>query len=151
MNSVILIGRLVADPTTRVLESSGLSMCDFTLAVDKGLSREKKAQMEASGKPTADFIRITVWGRLAELCSTYLKKGARCAVSGSINTSSYTNREGEKRYSVDVVARNVEFLERLEAKASSSFAPKDDRFYEEMADSIDSSFTSIDDSDEMPF
>lgn len=150
MNSVILIGRLASEPSIRHLEASGMSVCDFRLAVDKNFSREKKAQFEAAGKPTADFIRIVVWGKLAELCSNYLKKGMRCAVNGSISTSSYNGKDGERKYSVDVVAKNVEFLERPEARTSSPMSD-DQALYDQMAESIDDSFPEYDDTGDIPF
>lgn len=150
MNSVILIGRLASEPSIRHLDASGMSVCDFRLAVDKNFSREKKAQFENAGKPTADFIRIVVWGKLAELCQNYLKKGMRCAVNGSISTSSYTGKDGEKKYSVDVVARNVEFLERLEARTT-SHASDDQALYDQMAENIDDSFPEYEEHGEIPF
>ena len=67
--------------------------------------------MEASGKQTADFIRIVVWGRSGENCANYLTKGSQCAVSGRIQTSNYVAQDGTKRYSTDVVANRVEFLQ----------------------------------------
>lgn len=150
MNNVTLIGRLVKDPETRHLQGTGRAVCDFRLAVDKQLSREKRAQFEAAGKPTADFIRIVVWGRQAELCSTYLKKGAKVAIQGSISTSSFEDATGTRRYFTDVVARNVEFLERLEQAAP--YAPQDGGLIDEMsADFDDADFSFYDDSMNMPF
>lgn len=66
--------------------------------------------MEASGQPTADFIRIVVWGRQGENCSNYLSKGSQCGVSGRIQTGSYEAQDGSRRYTTDVVANRVEFL-----------------------------------------
>ncbi len=148
MNNVTLIGRLVKDPEIRHLQGSGRTVCDFRLAVDKQLSREKRAQFEASGKPTADFIRIVVWGRQAEICNTYLKKGLRVAIQGSISTSTFEDN-GVRKYFTDVVARNVEFLERVEA---SSYAPSDSGLIDEMShDFDDGDFPIIDDPAGMPF
>ena len=110
MNQVVLIGRLTRDPELRYAPS-GTPVASFTLAVDKELSREKKQEMEASGKQTADFIRIVVWGRSGENCANYLTKGSQCAVSGRIQTSNYVAQDGTKRYSTDVVANRVEFLQ----------------------------------------
>ncbi len=70
MNICILIGRLTRDPEIRYLQS-GTAVAQFTLAVDKQLSRDKKQEFEAQGKPTADFIRIVAWGKLAENCANY--------------------------------------------------------------------------------
>ena len=75
MNSVILIGRLIKDPELRYTQASGSSYARFTIAVDKGMSKEKKQELEAKGQQTADFINIVVWGKQAENCQKYLQKG----------------------------------------------------------------------------
>lgn len=127
MNNVVLIGRLTRDPELRYIQTSGTAVCQFTLAVDKNLARDKKAQFEAQGKPTADFIRIVVWGKQAENCNIYLEKGRKVAVQGSIATSTYKTQTGETRYSTDVVASNVEFLEWGEKRQNTaSRSPEDD-------------------------
>ncbi len=110
MNRVILIGRLVRNPELRYTQSNQ-AVCTFTLAIDKRLSRERREEAEAANRPTADFPRITVWGRQAENASRYLFKGSQCAVEGRIQTGSYQDREtGKTVYTTDVVADNVEFL-----------------------------------------
>lgn len=86
-------------------------MANFTLAVDKNLARDKKLEFEQKGQPTADFIRIVVWGKSAENCANYLAKGRLIAVNGSIQTSTYQTNTGETRYSTDILANHVEFLE----------------------------------------
>lgn len=111
MNNTVLIGRLVKDPELRYIESSGTPNCSFTLAVDKGLSKDKKQEMESRNQPTADFIRIVVWGKQAENCANYLVKGRLVGIQGRIQTGSYEANDGTKRYTTDVVANNVEFLE----------------------------------------
>ncbi|HLS52673.1 MAG TPA: single-stranded DNA-binding protein [Tissierellaceae bacterium] len=110
MNNVVLIGRLVADPDLRYIPS-GNAVSRFTLAVDKQLSREKKQELEARNQPTADFIRIVVWGKQAENCANYLAKGRLVAVQGRIQTGSYEDKDGKTVYTTDVVANNVQFLE----------------------------------------
>lgn len=100
MNSVVLIGRLTKDVELRVTES-GLSVGTFTLAVNRPMSKEK----------TADFIRIVTFGKTAELCSTYLRKGRQVAVQGRIQTGSYKTQSGEQRYTTDVYADRVEFID----------------------------------------
>ena len=110
MNSVNLIGRLVRDPELRYTQSQQ-AVCNFTLAVDKGLSRDKREELESAGKPTADFPRIMVWGNQAENVSRYLSKGSQCAVIGRIQTGSYQDREtGKTIYTTDIIADRVEFL-----------------------------------------
>lgn len=109
MNNVVLIGRLTRDPEMRHI-STGTANTTFTLAVDKQLSRDKKQEMESKGQPTADFIRIVVWGKQAEHCANYLAKGRLVGVQGRIQTGSY-EKDGQRIYTTDVVANNVQFLE----------------------------------------
>ncbi|OJV65254.1 MAG: single-stranded DNA-binding protein [Clostridiales bacterium 38-18] len=111
MNSVNLIGRLARDPELRFVPGSGMPVANFTMAIDKGLTREKKQEFESQGKPTADFIRIVVWGKQAENCSQYLSKGKLVAIQGSIQTSSYKSNTGEIKYTTEILANRVEFLE----------------------------------------
>lgn len=111
MNKVILIGRLVKDPDLRYLPSgNNTAVIRFTLAVDRGLSKEKREEAEANDKPTADFINITAWGKLAENCSRFLRKGMQTAVSGRIQTGSY-EKDGRRIYTTEVNADEVQFIE----------------------------------------
>jgi len=108
MNSVILIGRLAKDPELSYTPSTQTAACRLTLAVDR-----PKRNGEADGAGyvrSADFIRVTVWGRQGETCDHYLAKGRQVAISGRIQTGSYKNRNGETVYTTDVVADRVEFL-----------------------------------------
>ena len=111
MNNVVLIGRLTRDPELRYIPNSGNAVCNFTLAISKGLSKEKEQEVKAKGQQVADFIRIVVWGKSAENCANYLAKGRLVAVQGRIQTSSYDDKDGKRIYTFDVVANNVEFLE----------------------------------------
>ncbi len=110
MNNVVLIGRLTRDPELRYIPS-GQAVSTFSLAVDKNLSKEKKQEMESRNQPTADFVNIVVWGRTAENCANYLAKGRLVAVQGRIQSGSYEAKDGTRRYTTDVVAQTVEFLE----------------------------------------
>jgi len=110
MNSVVLIGRLTRDPELRYIPVTGTAVSKFTLAVDRGLSKDKKQEMESQGKQTADFINITVWGKQAENAANYLAKGRLVAIHGRIQTGSY-EKDGIRIYTTEVVASNVEFLE----------------------------------------
>lgn len=110
MNNWTGIGRLTRDPELRYLQT-GMATCNFTLAVDRGLSKEKKQEAEAKNQPTADFIRIVVWGKQAENAANFLVKGRLVGVSGRIQTSSYTKDDGTKVYTTDVIGNNIEFLE----------------------------------------
>ena len=120
MNKVILIGRLVRDPELRYTQSNQ-AVCSFTLAVDKKLSREKREEAETAGRPTADFPRIIVWGKMGENASRYLFKGSQCAIEGRIQTGSYQDGEsGKTIYTTDIVADNVEFLSKPTQEESKS-------------------------------
>lgn len=102
MNKVILVGNLTRDPEL-AQTSSGISVCKFSIAVNRDYTN-------ANGERDADFINIVTWRGLAENCAKYLVKGSKVAVCGSLQTSSYEDRNGEKRYRTDVVADNVEFI-----------------------------------------
>lgn len=109
MNNTVLIGRLTKDPEMRVLQS-GTQVTRFTVAVDRNMSREKKEQAKAQGRPTADFVPVTVWGAQAEACAKYLSKGRMVAVSGRITTDSYET-DGQRVYTTEVTAERVQFLD----------------------------------------
>lgn len=110
MNNVVLIGRPTKDPELRYTAGAGNAMCRFTLAVDRELSRDKKAEMEQKGQPTADFIGCIAWGKTAELVANYLAKGRQAAIQGRIQTSNYEGQDGNRVYRTDVVAERVEFI-----------------------------------------
>lgn len=110
MNRVDLVGYLTRDPELRYTQSNQ-AVCTFTLAVNKRLSREKKEELEAQNRPTADFPRIYVWGKMGENASRYLFKGSPCAIEGRLQTGSYQDREsGKTIYTTDVIADNVTYL-----------------------------------------
>lgn len=110
MNEVILIGRLTKDPQIRYTSGNQMAVATFTLAVDRPVKNgeEKKA----------DFPRVVVFGKQAENCGRYLKKGLKTAVSGRIQTGSYQNQNGDTVYTTDIVANRVEFLEWADSKSS---------------------------------
>ena len=110
MNNIVLIGRLCANPELRFIPGNGTAVTKFSIAVDKGLSKDKKQEMESKGQPTADFINIVVWGKVAENCANYLSKGKLVGIQGRIQSGSY-DKDGTRVYTTDVVANNVEFLE----------------------------------------
>ncbi|MCR5011373.1 MAG: single-stranded DNA-binding protein [Lachnospiraceae bacterium] len=109
MNKVILIGRLTKDPNVTYSQVNGESraIARYTLAVDRGFTRNN-----ANGdQPTADFISCVAFGKTGEFAEKYLHKGTKIAVTGRIQTGSYTNKEGQKVYTTDVVVENHEFVE----------------------------------------
>lgn len=106
MNKVILIGRLTRDPDARYSsKSDGTQMCiaRFTLAVDRKFKQE--------GQQSADFISCVAFGKQGEFVEKYLRQGSKVAVSGRIQTGSYTNKDGQKVYTTDVVTEEIEFAE----------------------------------------
>ena len=112
LNYVILVGRLVRDPEHR-LTSSGIPVTTFTIAVDKQ-NRQQESQ--------ADFIRVTSWRRLAEICKQYLHKGKLVAVEGRLQRDQYESN-GQVRESFDVVADNMQMLDRGQQPLSPSQEP----------------------------
>ncbi|MDY3118758.1 MAG: single-stranded DNA-binding protein [Peptoniphilus sp.] len=118
MNLVVLYGRLTRDPELRYSQN-GVANTFATVAVDRGMSREKRQEAEASGQPTADFIGIKAFGKTAELLGNYFHKGDRIALEGRISTGSY-EKNGERVYTTDVVVNRVHFVE--SAKESGNMA-----------------------------
>ena len=104
MNKVILMGRLTRDPEVRYSAGeNALAIARYTLAVDRRFRRD--------GEASADFISCVVFGRGAEFAEKYFHQGIRIVVSGRIQTGSYTNREGQKVYTTEVVVEEQEFAE----------------------------------------
>ena len=101
-NKVWLLGNLTKDPESQTT-SSGITVCRFTLAVQRKFSN-------ANGEKETDFINIVAWRILAENCIKYLSKGKKVAVVGAIQTRSYDAQDGTKRYVTEIVAEEVEFL-----------------------------------------
>lgn len=107
MNKVILIGRLTRDPDVRYTDGQdGEHLCitRYTLAVDKNRN-------VAEGQQSADFISCVAIGRQGEFAEKYLRKGTKIAVNGRIQTGSYTNKDGQKVYTTDVLINEHEFVE----------------------------------------
>jgi single-strand DNA-binding protein len=128
----------------KYIPGSGTAVANFTLAVDRGLSKDKKRELEQQGKPTADFIRTVVWGKQAENCANYLAKGRLVAVSGSIRTSSSRDESGNMNYYTDVNAFKVEFLEWGDSNDNSSGQT-------DSGDINPDDFSSVEDDDDIPF
>lgn len=107
MNRVILMGRLVRDPEIRYTSGErSMAVARYTLAVDRrGRARGK------DNEPTADFINIVAFDKAGEFVEKYFRQGLRVLVSGRIQTSSYTNKEGQKVHTTDVIAEDQEFAD----------------------------------------
>lgn len=103
MNKVILIGRLTKDPEVKNTASQ-VTVCRFTLAVDRKFK-------DQNGQRQADFISCVAWRQTANFISSYFHKGSKIAVVGSIQTRSYDDQSGQKRYVTDVVVDEAEFVD----------------------------------------
>lgn len=113
MNKVILMGRLTRDPEVRYTQGDNASaVARFSLAVDRRFKKD--------GEQTADFINCVAFGKTGEFIEKYGCKGTKFVVEGRIQTGSYTNKDGQKVYTTDVVVEQVEFAESKAASAQNS-------------------------------
>lgn len=119
MNKVILMGRLTRDPEVRYSQGeNATAVARYTLAVDRRFNRNNDDQ-------TADFINCVAFGRSGEFAEKYLHKGTKIAITGRIQTGSYTNKDGVRVYTTDVVVEDQEFAESKNASAANGggYAP----------------------------
>lgn len=148
LNRVVLIGRLTRDPELRYTPS-GAAVATFSLAVDRRFAN-------AQGERETDFIRIVVWRKLAEICSSQLNKGRLVAVDGRLQVRSYDGQDGQRKSISEVVAEDVRFLDwpskdganrggAAEASASAAEAPAASGNADNLDDIMDVSL------DDMPF
>ena len=103
LNKVILMGHLTADPELKQTSGSGVSVCSFSIGVNRRFSRSEQ------GGQDVDFINIVTWRQQAEFVSKYFKKGSCIVIVGSLQTRSWTDNQGQKRYATEVVADEVSF------------------------------------------
>jgi len=111
VNKVILIGRFVRDPEIRYTPNDRCC-ANFSIAVDRKYKQE--------GQQDADFPRVIAWGKTAEFIEKYFRQGMKIVIEGRIQTSKYTNKEGQTVYTTDVVAESVEFAESKSASSNSN-------------------------------
>lgn len=115
MNKVILMGRLCADPEVRYSQNENqTAVARYRLAVDRRFKRE--------GDQTADFIPCVAFGKAAQFAEYYLHRGTKIIITGRIQTGSYTNKDGQKIYTTDVVVEDQEFAESKSASAGNGGA-----------------------------
>ena len=134
MNKVILTGRLTRDPEIRYAQQNDTAIARYTLAVDR---------MIKTADQSADFIRCVAFNKPAEFAEKYLRKGIKIAITGHIQTGSYTDRDGRKVYTTDIIVENQEFCESRNASNAPSPQPSPDaEGYMNIPDGID---------DELPF
>ena len=104
MNKVVLIGRITKDPELRFIPGSGVAVCTFSIAVDRRKVKDKEQ--------VTDFFKIVVWGKQGENVANYMSKGKLIGISGRIENRSYEGNDGVKRYVTEIVAEEVQFLEK---------------------------------------
>jgi single-strand DNA-binding protein len=104
VNKAIIVGNLGRDPEVR-FTPSGQAVANFTLATNESWTDKSGQKQERT-----EWHRIVVWGKLGELCGEYLTKGRQCFVEGRIQTREWTDKEGKKNYTTEIVAQNVQFL-----------------------------------------
>lgn len=144
MNKTYLIGNVCREIECRTTQS-GVKVANFTIAINR--------RMKNNGEQQTDFLNIVAWRQLAELCEKYLSKGKKVAVVGSIQTSSYEDRDGIKRNKWEILADEVEFLSPADKGARKEMEYRAEERQAIMTEGntpADSGFTQVDDS-ELPF
>ena len=142
MNKVILMGRLTRDPEVRYAQGNGTAVARYTLAVDRRFKRD--------GEASADFIGCVVFGKAAEFAEKYLRQGMKIAISGRIQTGSYTNRDGAKVYTTEVVVEDQEFAETKSSGDGAAYYPPKPTPSSAPAGSADG-FMDVSADEELPF
>ena len=104
LNKVILMGHLTADPELKQT-ASGISVCSFSIGVNRRYSKAEQ------GQQSVDFINIVSWRQQAEFVSRYFKKGSSIVICGSLQTRNWTDQQGQKRYTTDIIADEVMFVD----------------------------------------
>lgn len=142
MNKVILMGRLTRDPEVRYTQTNNTMVVTFSLAVNRRFTREGDTQ-------TADFINCTAWSKTGEFISKYFKKGQQVGVVGRIQTRSWDDANGQKRYSTDVVVEEAYFADSKRNGDAENF---DNAFGDEVDQTAgDTSDFEVSSGDDLPF
>lgn len=139
MNKVILMGRLTRDPEVRYTQGEqAMAVARYTLAVDRrGKNQEN----------SADFIQCVAFGKTGEFAERYLHKGTKIVLTGRIQTGSYTNKEGQRVYTTDIVAEDQEFAESKNTESSGTYSNQS----AQETQHSDNGFMSVDENSELPF
>lgn len=143
-NKVILGGRLCGDPELKTTPS-GVSVTSFSIAVNR------RFKSEGQSEPQADFINVTAWRGTAEFITRYFRKGSSICIVGSIQTRSWTEQNGNKRYATDVVADEAMFVDSKSENSTASAAPAPSYVPDAYAQTSAPNFEAITDDDELPF
>lgn len=144
VNKVLLIGRLGNNPEIRYT-NTGTAVANFNLATSENWNDKSGQRQERT-----EWHRVVVWGKLAELCEKYLSKGRQCFVEGRLQTRSWDDKDGNKRYTTEIVASTIQFLggnAQPGASAGAGAGMSDNGPVPEMSGAPESSFTE----DEIPF
>ena len=143
MNSLTLIGRLTKDPELRYLANTGNAVARFSIAVNRPFAK-KEAEV------TADFFNVVVWGKRAETCTNYLQKGLQVAIQGRLQNNNYTDKDGVKRYSVEIIAENVEFIDWGDKKGQGNQGNQSNDSFDDIDGIDEAGYRAIQD-DDVPF
>lgn len=143
MNKVFIVGNLTRDPELRTTQA-GVSVCSFTVAVNKRLSAEAK-------HPEADYFRVTAWRGLGENCAKFLAKGRKVCVVGAVGVSTYQAKDGTTKATLEVTADDVEFLTpKSEATENPTIAELEGKA-DDLPKSDVNGFVVVDPEDDLPF
>ena len=149
VNKVIILGRLGQDPELKYTPS-GAAVCNFSLATSESWNDKATGQKQER----TEWHRIVVWGKLAELCNQYLSKGRQAFVEGKIQTRSWEDKDGNKRYTTEIAANTVQFIGGRDTAGVSTGYDNSDNFNQAPAQetqdynvSTDANFAS----DDIPF
>ena len=143
MNKAFYIGNLTKDPESRTT-TNGVSLCNFTIAVNRRLGA-------SAGQQETDFVRVTAWRQLGENCLRYLAKGRKVAVVGSVTANAYTGSDGKARANLELTAEEVEFLSpRSEADAREEAYTRQEREAIQNENALPGGFVEVDEN-ELPF
>ena len=123
MNNVVMIGRLTKDPELKYTGTNNTALCSFSIAVDRPFTKK-------DDEVKADFFNVVVWGKTAEHCANYLKKGRQVALRGRLQNNNYTDKDGVKRYAVEIIAEEVKFIDWGDKKQGTQGNQSEDDFSE---------------------
>ena len=136
MNKFQFMGRLTRDPESRVLPNSNTPVTTFSIAVNRRFA-------DANGERKTDFFNLTAFGKLADFCAKYYRKGQQVLVEGRIQNSSWDDQNGQKRYATDFIIENAYFADsRRDQTMTNEEVP---------SSSMDGEFITVDDTDDLPF
>lgn len=129
MNKIVLMGRLTKDPEVRYTQGqNSMAVASFSLAVNRKFKRENE--------PDADFFNCTAFGNQAQFVEKYLKKGTKILLSGRVQNDNYTNKEGQKVYSVKILVEEIEFAESKSSDAGTEQTTADNNGFMNIPDGI---------------